>query len=99
MSRHLSFTNIALTTVPSQEAMAKSIGKGGNGVVAFIYHGGGEFAVKETGLRQEELEMLSSVNHRNVIELCAVVEGDWDSTCLGTRPCCQMMPRITGEVN
>ena len=77
--------------------MAESIGKGGNGVVAYIYHGGREFAVKETGLRQEELETWSSARHRNVIELCAVIEGDWDSQYPGARRCYQMMPRVTGE--
>ena len=91
------FQEGAYVPLPSQEAMAKTIGKGGNGVVAFIYHGGREFAVKETGLRQEELETWSVVDHRNVIEVCAVVEGDWDSACPGARRCYQMMPRITGE--
>ena len=78
------FQEGAYVPLPSQEAMAKSIGKGGNGVVAYIYHGGREFAVKETGLRQEELETWSAVNHHNVIDLCAVVvvEGDWDATLL-----------------
>jgi len=76
--------------LPSQEAMAEPIGKGGNGVVAFIYHGGREFAVKKTGLRQEELEILSLVNHSNVIKVCAVIKGNPDS-------CFQIMPRVTGE--
>ena len=106
MCTHLCFSYVeraahlsrrCLFPLPSQEAMAKTIGKGGNGVVAFIYHGGREFAVKETGLRQEELETWSSVNHRNVIEICAVIEGDWDSACPGARRCYQMMPRVTGE--
>ena len=92
------FQEGAYVPLPSQEAMAKTIGKGGNGVVAFIYHGRREFAVKETGLRQEELEILSSVNHRNVIDICAVIEGDWDSACPGARRCYQMMPRMTGEL-
>ena len=90
------FQEGAYVPLPSQEAMAKTIGKGGNGVVAFIYHGGREFAVKETGLRQEELETWSAVNHRNVIEIFAVIEGDWDSAGRGARRCFQMMPRVTG---
>ena len=76
--------------------MAKTIGRGGNDVVAFIYHGGREFAVKKTGLRQE-LETWSSVSHPNVIEICAVIEGDRESLCPGARTCYQMMPRVTGE--
>ena len=91
------FQEGAYVPLPSQEAMAKTIGKGGNGVVGYIYHGGREFAVKETGLRQEELETWSSVNHRNVIDICAVVEGDWDLACPGARRCFQMMPRVTGK--
>ena len=78
--------------------MAKTIGSGGNGVVAFIYDGGREFAVKETGLRHEVLEAWSSVSHPNVIETSAVVEGDWDSLCPETRICYQVMPRVTGEL-
>ena len=84
--------------MPSQEAMAKTIGKGGNGVVAVIYHGGREFAVKKTRLRQEELNTWSSVRHRNVIEICAVIEGEWDSLYPGARTCYQMMPKMTGEL-
>ena len=91
------FREGSFVPLPSQEVMAKTIGSGGNGVVAFIYHGGREFAVKETGLRQEELETWSSVNHPNVIEICAVIEGDWDSLYPGARTCYQMMPRVTGE--
>ena len=92
------FREDSFIPLPSQEAMTESIGKGGNGVVAYIYHGGREFAAKETGLRQEELETWSSVSHRNVIELCAVIEGEWDSQCPGARRCFQMMPRVTGEL-
>ena len=77
--------------------MTKSIGRGGNGVVGFIYHGGREFAVKETYLHQEELETWSSVSHPNVITLCAVIEGDLDALCPGARICYQMMPRMTGD--
>ena len=77
--------------------MAKNIGRGGNGVVAYIYHGGREFAVKKTCLRQEELETWSSVSHLNVIEICAVIEGDQGTAHPGTRICYQMMPRVTGE--
>ena len=77
--------------------MTKTIGSGGNGVVAYIYHGGMEFAVKKTGLRQEELETWSSVSHPNVIEISAVIEGEWDSLYPGARTCYQMMPRVTGE--
>ena len=85
--------------LPSQEAMAKTIGRGGNGVVAYIYHGGREFAVKKTGLRQEELQAWSSMSHPNVIELCAVIEGGSDSLYPGARTCYQMMPRVTGELD
>ena len=91
------FREGSFVPLPSQEAMAETIGSGGNGVVAYIYHGGREFAVKETGLRHEELETWSSVSHPNVIEMCAVIEGDWDSHCPGARTCYQMMPRVTGE--
>ena len=91
------FQEGSFVPLPSQEAMAKTIGSGGNGVVAYIYHGGREFAVKETHLRQEELETWSSVSHPNVIELCAVIEGAQESLCLGARTCYQMMPRMTGE--
>ena len=84
------FQEGAYVPLPSQEAMAKTIGKGGNGVVAFIYHGGREFAVKETGLRQEELEILPLVDHCNVIKVCAVIEGNQVS-------CYQFMSRMTGE--
>ena len=92
------FQEGSFVPLPSQEAMAETIGKGGNGVVAYIYHGGREFAVKETGLRQEELETWSSVSHHNVMELCAVIAGEWDSQYPGTRRCFQMMPRVTGEL-
>ena len=92
------FQEDAYVPLPSQEAMAKTIGKGGNGVVAYIYHGGREFAVKETGLRQEELKILSSVNHRNVIKVCAVIEGHQDSVWPWRKTCYQMMPRVTGEL-
>ena len=78
--------------------MDKHIGKGGNGVVTYIYHGGREFAVKETYLHQEELETWSSVSHPNVIEICAVIEGDWDVVSPGARICYQMMPRMTGDL-
>ena len=84
------FPQGAYVPLPSQEAMAEPIGKGGNGVVAYIYHGGREFAVKETGLRQEELDILSLVNHSNVIKVCAVIKGNQNS-------CYQLMSRMTGE--
>ena len=38
--------------VPSQEAMKKSIGKGGNGVITNIYHKGMEFAAKKVSVRE-----------------------------------------------
>ena len=94
---HHVFQEGSYVPLPSQEAMADTIGKGGNGVVAYIYHGGREFAVKKTGLRQEELETWFSVSHHNVIELCAVIEGDRDPVYPGARRCYQMMPRVTGE--
>ena len=91
------FREGSFVPLPSQEALAKAIGKGGNGVAGFIYHGRREFAVKETCLRQEELETWSSVSHPNVIEIYAVIEGDWNAVYPGTRICYQMMPRVTGE--
>ena len=33
--------------LPSKEAMSAFIGKGGNGVVSYVYYNGKEFAVKE----------------------------------------------------
>ena len=38
--------------VPSQEAMEKSIGKGGNGVITNIYHKAMEFAAKKVSVRE-----------------------------------------------
>ena len=70
--------------------MAKTIGKGGNGVVGYIYHGGREFAVKKTGLHQEELEIMSLMDHCNIIEVLAVIKGIQDS-------CYLFMSRMTGE--
>ena len=40
--------------VPSQEAMKKSIGKGGNGVITNIYHKGMEFAAKKVSVRERD---------------------------------------------
>ena len=91
------FQEGAYTPLPSEEAMAQTNGKGGNSVVAYMYHGGREFVVKKTGLCQEELEILSSVKHCNVIEIYAVIWGDWDSACPVARRCYQMMPRVSGE--
>ena len=33
--------------LPSKKAMSAFIGKGGNGIVSYVYHNGKEFAVKE----------------------------------------------------
>lgn len=57
-----------------------------------------EFAVKETGLHQEELETCS-VSHPNVIELYVLsfTETGTHSTLAGPRRCYQMMLMVTGE--
>ena len=90
------FQKDSYVPLPSQEVMAESIGRGGNGVVAYIYHGGREFAVKKTSLRWEELRIWFSVSHPNVIELCAAIDGDSDSFFPGARTCYQIMPRVAG---
>lgn len=41
--------------------------------------------------------MWSSVSHPNVLEVIAVIEGDWDAVYTGTRIYYQVMPRVTGE--
>ena len=59
--------------VPSQEAMKKSIGKGGNGVITNIYHKGMEFAAKKVSVRER-----SEVYVHCVYEgVCADVSGQW----------------------
>ena len=35
--------------LPSQEAVERSIGKGGNGTISIVYYKGVEFAVKRVG--------------------------------------------------
>jgi hypothetical protein len=97
LTKHEDFPLGGGVPLPSKAAMSAFIGKGGNGVVSYVYHKGKEFAVKETGLRDDELCTLRKLSHRNVMEISAVIEGERHERYHGGRTCYQLMPRVTGE--
>ena len=53
--------------------------------------------ISQTCLRDDELQTLSKLSHRNVMEISAVIEGERHERYHGGRACYQLMPRVTGK--
>jgi serine/threonine protein kinase len=84
--------------VPSEDALKDSIGKGGNGTVTYIYHKRREFAVKKTHFRSGEVDILHSLDHKNIVPLIAVMMGEEDPARPHRYYCYHFYPRMSGDV-
>ena len=80
--------------LPNKKAMEGKIGKGGNGFVFTMYHERKQYAVKKTVYRSNEVNVHSSLNHKNILPLAAVLMGEKHEQEARKFYCFHFMPKM-----